>query len=85
MSSVALTKLRSWPEMLKPIVTKLVTNVDKRQEVARRHLLPYIKERLENEKKGGCEKNKKKAMDSLRWCLDSAPNAKELQPKRGCI
>ncbi|KAF2766235.1 cytochrome P450 [Teratosphaeria nubilosa] len=69
--------LRSWPELLKPIVAKLVTNIGKRQEVARRHLLPYIRERIAT---GEVEKTK--AGDALQWCLDFAPSAEERDPER---
>ncbi|KAH9825743.1 Cytochrome-P450 monooxygenase [Teratosphaeria destructans] len=70
-------KLRSWPEVLKPIVAKLMTNIGKRQQVARRHLLPYIKERIAS---GGV--GKIQAADALQWCLDAAPSIEERDPER---
>jgi cytochrome P450 len=76
-------KLRAWPDFLKPAVTYFVTNVRERQKIARKHLIPYIKERLQEEdqiaEKG--LQNTKPA-DSLRWVIDAAPNAQERDPER---
>lgn len=75
-------KLRNWPDFLKPVVTRMVTRVAERQEVARRHLLPYIKERLSLF--DGSEKQplKDRPIDSLQWCIETAPNDQERDPER---
>jgi cytochrome P450 len=69
-------KLRNWPDFLKPVVTRMVTRVAERQDVARKHLLPYIQERLNLS--GGSEKQS----DSLQWCIETAPNGQERDPER---
>ena len=80
-------KLRAWPDFLKTPATYLVTNVNQQQRIARKHLLPYIRSRLEEEKKyldaGRAEDWKRdKPHDSLQWVIDAAPNVKERQPDR---
>ncbi|KAL2802403.1 cytochrome P450 [Aspergillus granulosus] len=75
-------KLRAWPDFLKPAVTYFVTNVNERQKVARKHLLPYIKARLEQVDMLGKILSKDKPVDSLQWVIDAAPNALERDPER---
>lgn len=66
-------KLRSWPAFLRPIVTRLVTEVGERQQVARKHLLPYIQERLWQQASKKEKSPRDKPMDSLQWIIDVAP------------
>ncbi|KAL2859609.1 cytochrome P450 [Aspergillus pseudodeflectus] len=75
-------KLRAWPDFLKRPVTYFVTSVNERQKVARKHLLPYIKGRLEEI--GQLEKAsaRDKPVDSLQWVIDAAPNPLERDPER---
>lgn len=76
-------KLRAWPDFLKPAVTYFVTNVRERQKIARKHLIPYIKARLQEEDKiaeTGLQNTK--PGDSLRWVIHAAPNAQERDPER---
>ena len=80
-------KLRKFPEFLKLPATYLVTNVNKQQNIARKHLLPYIKARLTEEKNyvqaGKKEEWKRtKPHDSLQWVIDAAPSEKERRPER---
>lgn len=78
-------KLRSWPDLLKPLVTRMVTRVAERQEVARKHLLPYIKERLAffGDLVSAAEKTATdRPVDSLQWCIETAPNDLECDPER---
>lgn len=66
-------KLRSWPAFLRPIVTRLVTEVGERQQVARKHLLPYIQGRLRQQASNKENSPRDKPMDSLQWIIDVAP------------
>ena len=80
-------KLRKFPDFLKLLATYLVTNVNKQQRIARKHLLPYIQSRLAEEKKylqaGKAEEWKReKPHDSLQWVIDASPNEKERDPYR---
>ncbi|KAL8723396.1 MAG: hypothetical protein Q9225_000312 [Loekoesia sp. 1 TL-2023] len=80
-------KLRAYPGFLKLAATYFVTNVNQQQSIARKHLLPYIRSRLEEEKKyvqaGGLEDwRRNKPHDSLQWVIDAAPNEKERRPER---
>ena len=80
-------KLRKFPDFLKLPATYLVTNVNRQQRIARKHLLPYIQSRLAEEKKylqaGKAEEWKReKPHDSLQWVIDAAPNEKERDPYR---
>ncbi|KAJ6025258.1 hypothetical protein N7444_012937 [Penicillium canescens] len=72
-------KLRAWPKFLRSTVTQFVTNVKERQRVARKHLIPYIKARLQEESDGLI---KKPPLDSLQWVMDAAPNSSERDPER---
>lgn len=72
-------KLRAWPKFLRSTVTQFVTNVKERQRVARKHLIPYIKARLQEESDGFIEKP---PVDSLQWVMDAAPNSGERDPER---
>jgi cytochrome P450 len=72
-------KLRAWPKFLRSTVTQFVTNVKERQRVARKHLIPYIKARLQEESRGLLEKP---PVDSLQWVMDAAPNSSERDPER---
>lgn len=72
-------KLRAWPKFLRSTVTQFVTNVKERQRVGRKHLIPYIKTRLQEESDGLIEKP---PIDSLQWVMDAAPNAGERDPER---
>lgn len=75
-------RLRAWPDFLKPVVTYFITNVKERQMVARKHLLPYIKHRLEQLESLKSKASNEKPIDSLQWVIDAAPNAKERDPER---
>jgi cytochrome P450 len=75
-------KLRAWPDFLKSTVTYFVTNVRERQKVARKHLIPYIKARLEEVDKLQHTSPKSKPVDSLQWVIDAAPNDQERDPER---
>lgn len=76
-------KLRNWPDVLKPVVTRLVTRVAERQDIARRHLLPYIKERLAIfEKAEKLSPPEETPVDSLQWCIETAPTDLERDPDR---
>ena len=80
-------KLRGYPDFLKFPATYFVTNIYRQQSIARKHLLPYIKSRLAEEKKyldAGRMKEweREKPQDSLQWVIDAAPNAKEREPSR---
>jgi hypothetical protein len=75
-------RLRAWPDFLKPVVTYFTTNVKERQRVARKHLLPYIKRRLEQLENLKSKSFNEKPIDSLQWVIDGAPNAKERDPER---
>ncbi|KFY43370.1 hypothetical protein V494_02019 [Pseudogymnoascus sp. VKM F-4513 (FW-928)] len=66
-------KLRAWPAFLRTIVTRLVTEVGERQQVARKHLLPYIQERLRQQASNNEKFLQDKPMDSLQWIIDVAP------------
>ncbi|GAQ10181.1 fumitremorgin C monooxygenase [Aspergillus lentulus] len=75
-------KLRAWPDFLKSTVTYFVTNVRERQKVARKHLIPYIKARLEEVEKLQQTSPKSKPVDSLQWVIDAAPSYQERDPER---
>ena len=65
-------KLRKYPDFLKSAATYFVTNVNQQQAIARKHLLPYIKERLATESKyieagKADEWKREKPHDSLQW------------------
>lgn len=72
-------KLRAWPKFLRSTVTQFVTNVKERQMVARRHLIPYIEARLQQEKE---RLDEKPPVDSLQWVMDAAPDPSERDPER---
>ncbi|XHG04071.1 hypothetical protein AWENTII_007352 [Aspergillus wentii] len=69
-------KLRGWPKFLRSTVTQFVTNVKERQAIARKHLIPYIQARLQE------ETPEKPYSDSLQWVMDAAPHAGEKDPER---
>ena len=80
-------KLRGYPDILKLPATYFVTNIHRQQKIARKHLLPYIKSRLAEEKRyldaGRIQEwEREKPQDSLQWVIDAAPNAKEREPSR---
>lgn len=75
-------KLRSWPDLLKPLVLRFVSQVNERQKIARKHLLPYIQERLQALDSADEKARKDRPLDSLQWCVDAAPSAKEQDPER---
>ena len=80
-------KLRAYPWILKLPATYMVTNVNQQQRIARKHLLPYIRSRLAEEKNYLQEGRAKdwirdKPHDSLQWVIDAAPNEQERQPER---
>ncbi|OKP10855.1 Ent-kaurene oxidase [Penicillium subrubescens] len=75
-------RLRAWPDFLKPMVTYFITNVKERQRVARKHLLPYIKNRLTQLEYPKSQGSDQKPIDSLQWVIDAAPSAEERDPER---
>lgn len=80
-------KIRGFPDILKVPATYALTNILRQQKIARKHLLPYIKSRLAQEKSyldaGRSEDWKRdKPHDSLQWIIDAAPNEKERRPER---
>lgn len=75
-------RLRSWPDFLKPLVTRMVTHVAERQKVARKHLIPYIKERLDLFEHPEKHSTHSQHIDSLQWCIETAPNELERDPER---
>lgn len=80
-------RVRAYPNVMKGLMARLTTNINARQQVARKHLIPYIKDRLEKEDKyqesGKIgEWNRIKPQDSLQWIIDAVPDKKERDPER---
>ncbi|KAL2867848.1 cytochrome P450 [Aspergillus lucknowensis] len=75
-------KLRAWPDFLKSTVAYFVTDVKERQKIARKHLIPYIRDRLEQAEALEKRPRKDRPVDSLQWVIDTAPNALERDPER---
>lgn len=76
-------KLRKYPEFLRGLMSKLVTRVAEQQKIARKHLIPYIEERLAKQSKADEGKGSdSKPSDSLQWVMDAAPNDLERDPQR---
>ncbi|KAF5003206.1 hypothetical protein FDECE_10224 [Fusarium decemcellulare] len=74
----AANRIRNYPELLKPIILRLSTNIKQAQAEARRHLIPVIESRLKQMKEY-CEAgraeywDKIKPDDAIQWVLDAAP------------
>jgi hypothetical protein len=80
-------RVRAYPDVLKGLAAKYTTNIGDRQAVARKHLVPYITARLQQEEsykrsEKTSEWDSIKPQDSLQWIIDASPNEKERNPER---
>ncbi|KAF2109357.1 cytochrome P450 [Lophiotrema nucula] len=80
-------RVRAYPDTLKGLLSRYTTNIHARQDIARKHLIPYITARLEQEnhyqKLGKIEEWRRiQPQDSLQWIINAAPNGKEREPDR---
>lgn len=78
--------IRNYPEILKPIVMWWKTDIYKAQAIAKKHLIPILRERISEEDRyisngRNDEWQKLKPDDTIQWVLDVTPR-EERRPDR---